>query len=41
MDIHGSKLTKDIAYLDPLSRHRVIMPIYDSIPAFLNTTFVA
>jgi hypothetical protein len=29
MDAAGSKLEKDIAYLEPLSRHRNIMPIYD------------
>lgn len=32
LDIQGSKLQKDIAYLEPLSRHRNIMPLYDLVP---------
>lgn len=32
MDQHGSKLSKDIAYLEPLSRHRNLMPLYDLTP---------
>lgn len=32
LEIHGSKLGKDIAYLEPLSRHRNIMPLYDLVP---------
>jgi hypothetical protein len=28
LDRHGSKLTRDIAYLEPLSRHRTIQPLY-------------
>lgn len=41
MDHHGSRLTKDIAYLEPLSRHRAIMPIYDLIPVIFPNTFIA
>jgi carbonic anhydrase/acetyltransferase-like protein (isoleucine patch superfamily) len=34
-------LTKDIAYLEPLSRHRNIMPLYDLTPAILADAYVA
>eukprot|EP01017_Pseudomicrothorax_dubius_P037532 TRINITY_DN5513_c0_g1_i2.p1 TRINITY_DN5513_c0_g1~~TRINITY_DN5513_c0_g1_i2.p1 ORF type:complete len:219 (-),score=59.38 TRINITY_DN5513_c0_g1_i2:186-842(-) len=41
LDKAGSVRTKDIAYLEPLSRHRNIMPLYDSIPAIVSTSVVA
>jgi hypothetical protein len=41
MDVYGSKLTKDIAYLEPLSRHRNLMSLYDLSPAILLNSFVA
>jgi hypothetical protein len=41
LDASGSKLTKDIAYLEPLSRHRNIMPLYDLSPAILADAYVA
>lgn len=34
-------MTKDIAYLEPLSRHRNIMPLYDLSPAILADAYVA
>jgi hypothetical protein len=41
LDASGSQLTKDIAYLEPLSRHRNIMPLYDLSPAILADAYVA
>jgi len=41
MDQYGSKLSKDIAYLEPLSRHRNIMPLYDLSPSIYLNSFVA
>jgi gamma-carbonic anhydrase len=41
MDVYGSRLTKDIAYLEPLSRHRNVMNLYDLSPAILLDTFIA
>lgn len=38
LDHHGSRLSKDIAYLEPLSRHRNLMPIYDLIPIVLENS---
>ena len=31
LDQHGSRLTKDIGFLEPLNRHRNVLNIYDSI----------
>lgn len=41
MDYHGSRLSKDIAYLEPLSRHRNLMGLYDRIPLISSTSFIA
>lgn len=41
MDMKGSQLTKDIAYLEPLSRHRNIMALYDLSPVILLDTYIA
>lgn len=41
MDHHGSRLSKDIAYLEPTSRHRTFMNLYDLVPRALDKTFVA
>ena len=41
MDHHGSRLTKDIAYLELTSRHRNRMNIYDLVPRVFNQTFLA
>ena len=32
MDRFGSRLSHDIAYLAPLSRHRQVLPLYDQVP---------
>ena len=32
MDRLGSKIENDIAYLQDLSRHRQILPLYDAVP---------
>ena len=34
-------MSKDIAYLEPLSRHRTIMPLYDLSPIVLLDAYVA
>lgn len=34
-------MTHDIGYLEPLSRHRHIMSLYDRIPAIVYNSFVA
>lgn len=36
MDRAGSRLSEDIAYAQPLSRHRKIMPIEDDTPKIDN-----
>ena len=41
LDVKGSQQAKDIAYLEPLSRHRQIMPLYDLVPVILPDTFIA
>jgi len=41
LDAKGSQLTKDIAYLEPLSRHRSIMPLYDLSPIILLDCYIA
>lgn len=41
LDQHGSRLTKDIAYLEPLNRHRCVQGIYDSIPILSEDTYIA
>lgn len=41
LDVVGSKYTKDIAYLEVLSRHRNIMPLYDLQPIILYDTYIA
>ena len=41
MDYHGSRLSKDIAYLEPTSRHRNRMHIFDLIPIVFDKTFLA
>jgi len=41
LDASGSRMSKDIAYLEPLSRHRNIMPLYDLSPLELMDSYVA
>lgn len=41
LDHHGSRLTRDIAYLEPTSRHRTFMNLFDLVPKVLDKTFVA
>jgi len=41
LDGKGSQLTKDIAYLEPLSRHRNLMALYDLSPMILLDTYIA
>ena len=41
MDRKGSRLTGDIAYLEPLSRHRTLLGLYDRIPYFGENTKIA
>jgi len=41
LDVAGSRYTKDIAYLEVLSRHRNIMPLYDLQPIILYDTYIA
>jgi carbonic anhydrase/acetyltransferase-like protein (isoleucine patch superfamily) len=41
LDQYGSRLERDIAYLEPLSRHRQIMPLYDLEPKVYHTAFIA
>ena len=41
MDAYGSRLTKDIAYLEPMTKHRNLMALYDLSPAILMDSFVA
>ncbi|KRW99553.1 Trimeric LpxA-like protein [Pseudocohnilembus persalinus] len=41
MDQYGSKLSKDIAYLEPLSRHRNLMPLYDLVPQYSYNTYIS
>lgn len=41
LDKYGSVLSKDIAYLEPLSRHRSVMPLYDLEPSIFLNSFVA
>jgi len=41
LDIRGSKLTNNIAYLEPLSRHRNIMNMSDLKPIILVDSYVA
>jgi len=41
LDARGSQLSKDIAYLEPLSRHRSIMALYDLSPMILMNTYIA
>ena len=36
LDRIGSDFTNDIAYLQETSRHRQIMPLYDSVPQVSN-----
>jgi carbonic anhydrase/acetyltransferase-like protein (isoleucine patch superfamily) len=32
---------RDISYLEPLSRHRPVQNLYDQVPAFPDSTFIA
>jgi hypothetical protein len=41
MDRYGAKIEKDIAYHEPLSRHRNVFPLYHKIPSFYNNAFVS
>jgi hypothetical protein len=41
LDQTGSRMQKDIAYLEPLSRHRNIMPLYDLVPSLNRNTHVS
>mmetsp|Transcript_95218 Transcript_95218/g.142681 ORF Transcript_95218/g.142681 Transcript_95218/m.142681 type:complete len:118 (+) Transcript_95218:93-446(+) len=41
LDINGSKLTKDIAHLENLSRHRNVMPLYEFQPSVSKDAFIA
>ena len=41
LDQHGSRLTKDISFLEPLNRHRNVQNIYDSIPELNPTSFIS
>lgn len=41
LDRYGSKMSKDIAYREPLSRHRSVMPLYDMVPVIYPQAFVA
>lgn len=41
MDVLGSQMSKDIAYLEPVSRHRNIMPLYDLRPNIVTDQFIA
>lgn len=36
MDRFGSRLSNDIAYMQDLSRHRQVLPMYESIPHHTN-----
>ncbi|KAL4486503.1 hypothetical protein ABPG72_018457, partial [Tetrahymena utriculariae] len=41
LDRYGCKLEQDISCYEPLSRHRNILPIYDLVPTFYHSTFIA
>ena len=40
LDVYGSKLENDIAWLEPLSRHRTIMPLYGQAPPVIYDSAV-
>jgi hypothetical protein len=41
LDAYGSTLTRDIAYLEPLSRHRKIMPLWGKTPVLYSSATIA
>jgi len=41
LDAHGSKLTRDLGYLEHLSRHRKIMPLWYAYPAIHDSANIA
>ena len=41
IDQAGSVLSNDIAYLEPASRHRNIMPLYNKIPVISPSAYIA
>ena len=40
LDRAGSRITNDISYLQPLSRHRQVMPVYDTAP-YVKDSWIA
>jgi hypothetical protein len=41
LDAYGSTLTRDIAHLEPLSRHRTIMPVWGTSPVIYDSVLIA
>jgi acetyltransferase-like isoleucine patch superfamily enzyme len=41
LDEHGSRMVNDIAYLEPLSRHRNIMSLYNRHPEISPSAYIA
>jgi carbonic anhydrase/acetyltransferase-like protein (isoleucine patch superfamily) len=41
LDSHAGTLTRDVAHLEPLNRHRNILNLYDRQPTLSSTSYVA